>query len=82
MNGYLHASIAETVATDKIVSLGNIERNHISASSSSPIVQRMFSIACFVISLVHLEHTLLVPIVNKNWEREDENYLSGLQLRI
>lgn len=73
MNGYLHASIAETVATDKIVSLGHVEWNHISTSSSSPIVQKVFSIACFVISLVYLQHALLVPIINKDWEREDEN---------
>lgn len=65
MNSYLHATIAETFATDKVVSFCYIQRNNISSCSPSPVRDWMFGVATFIICLVHFQYARLVPVIHK-----------------
>lgn len=76
MNFDFHATKAETVPADEIVCLCNIERNHVSTSSSGPVVKWMVRDAIVEFSLVpHLKHILLVPVKHKNWRKKGKEEL-------
>lgn len=52
MNSHFHASITVSFSTSEIVGFSHIKRNNVPSCSSSPIVERMISIAALVVCLV------------------------------
>lgn len=68
MDCYLHASEAESFATDEVECLGHIERDDIPSSPGGPVVEWVVGDAVFIVSLVHLKNIHLVPIIHENWK--------------